>query len=167
MQFTTARGLLAALILCAAASQAAQAADPWRDGDPWNWEQHHWQPEQHPYYLHAMSDLRMARDLLARPDSPQVSNDERHAVDEINQALRRMRDAAINDGKDPFERMPPDASWRPEDRFHQSLLLLDKARQDAGHREDDPYLRSLQRDIVHHIDAAKRAVNIAISDALR
>ena len=48
MQFTTARGQLAALILCAAASQAAQAADPWRDGDPWNWEQHHWQPEQHP-----------------------------------------------------------------------------------------------------------------------
>ncbi|MDE1712457.1 hypothetical protein PWG14_06995 (plasmid) [Chromobacterium amazonense] len=142
-------------------------ADGWREGDPWNWQQHQWHPEEHPYYLHAMSDLRQARDLLARPDYPQVMDDERHAVDEINKALRKMRDAAIDDGKDIYDRMPPDARWRPEDRFHQAKELLAKARQDATHREDDPYLRSLQRDIVHHIDQAQRAIDQAVNDALR
>ncbi|MCD4505679.1 hypothetical protein LQR30_16410 [Chromobacterium piscinae] len=126
-----------------------------------------WRPAEHPYYLHAMSDLRQARDLLARPDYPRVMDDERHAVDEINKALRKMRDAAIDDGKDIYDRAEPDARWRPEDRFHQAKTLLDKARQDATHREDDPYLRSLQRDIVHHIDEARRAVDVAVSDALR
>ncbi|ATP28317.1 hypothetical protein CR207_07870 [Chromobacterium violaceum] len=164
------RGILAILALAAAGNAILSApalADGWRDGDAWTWHQHQWHPEAHPYYLHAMSDLRLARDLLARPDYPRVMDDERHAVDEINKALRKMRDAAIDDGKDIDDRMPPDARWRPDDRFHQARMLLDKARQDATHREDDPYLRSLQRDIVHHIDEARRAVDVAVSDALR
>ncbi|QRO34641.1 hypothetical protein [Chromobacterium violaceum] len=164
------RGILAILALAAAGNAILSApalADGWRDGDAWTWQQHQWHPEAHPYYLHAMSDLRLARDLLARPDYPRVMDDERHAVDEINEALRKMRDAAIDDGKDIDDRMPPDARWQPDDRFHQARMLLDKARQDATHREDDPYLRSLQRDIVHHIDEARRAVDVAVSDALR
>ncbi|WP_434628735.1 hypothetical protein [Chromobacterium sp. CV08] len=163
-------GILMMLTLAAAGNAALSSqvmADDWRDGDAWTWQQHQWHPEQHPYYLHAMTDLRAARDLLARPDYPQVMDDERLAVDEINKALRKMRDAAIDDGKDVYERTRPDARWRPEDRFHQARELLDKARQDATHREDDPYLRSLQRDIVHHIDEARRAIDMAVSDALR
>ncbi|ERE06366.1 hypothetical protein [Pseudogulbenkiania ferrooxidans] len=164
------RGILAVLALAAAGNAILSApalADGWRDGDAWTWQQHQWHPEEHPYYLHAMSDLRQARDLLARPDYPRVMDDERRAVDEINKAMRKMRDAAIDDGKDIYDRAEPDARWRPEDRFHQAKTLLDKARQDASHREDDPYLRSLQRDIVHHIDEARRAIDEAVSDALR
>ncbi|QEL54711.1 hypothetical protein [Chromobacterium paludis] len=164
------RGILTVLALAAAGNalfSAPALADNWREGDPWSWQQHPWHPEQHPYYLHAMSDLRRARDLLARPDYPRVADDERHAVDQIDKALHKMRDAAIDDGKDIDARMPPDANWRPEDRFHQARALLDKARQDASHREDDPYLRSLQRDIVHHINEAERNLDHAVSDALR
>ncbi|UTH72853.1 hypothetical protein [Chromobacterium sp. IIBBL 290-4] len=162
--------ILMMLTLAAAGNAVLSApalADGWRDGDAWTWQQHQWHPEDHPYYLHAMTDLRAARDLLARPDYPRVMDDERHAVDEINKALRKMRDAAIDDGKDVYERTPPDASWRPENRFQQAKDLLNKARQDATHREDDPYLRSLQRDIVHHIDEAHRAIDQAVNDALR
>jgi len=139
----------------------------WHEGMPWRFEQHHWQPEQHPYYSHAMTDLRIARDLLSRPDQPRVEQGERRAVEAINQALHAMHDAAIDDGKDPFQRQPPDASYRPDDRFHQALRLLDKAKQDASHEEDDPYLRGLQHYILGQIGVAQHAVNDAINEALR
>lgn len=156
---------LPAILLSSAAllsTQMAQA-DEWHEGMPWRFDQHHWHPEQHPYYSHAMTDLRVARDLLDRPDIPPVAHEERHAVDEINQALREMHDAAIDDGKDPFARTPPDAGFRPEGRFHDALRLLDKARHDVSHREDDPYLRDLQHRILGHIDEAERSVQIVVS----
>jgi hypothetical protein len=173
---------LAALLLAGSAllaTSAAQADDwhgndwhpdmqrEWREGMPWRFEQHHWHPEQHPYYSHAMTDLRIARDLLSRPDQPRVEQGERRAVEAINQALHAMHDAAIDDGKDPFQRMPPDAGFQQDDRFHQALRLLDKARQDASHEEDDPYLRGLQHYIIGQIGMAQHAVNDAIGEALR
>jgi|GEM_PF-6363959 len=161
---TVACTLLAAAALVSAGSAMA---DEWHEGMPWSFQQHQWHPEQHPYYSHAMTDLRMARDLLARPDYPRIERSERRAVDAINEALREMHDAAIDDGKDPFARTPPDASFRPEDRFHQALAFLDKARQDVSHEEDDRYLRDLQHRILGHIDMAQHAVNDAVHEALQ
>jgi hypothetical protein len=173
---------LASLLLAASAlliAASAQADDwhgndwhpdmqrEWHEGMPWRFEQHHWHPDEHPYYMHAMTDLRLARDLLAHPDQPRVEQGERRAVEAINQALHAMHDAAIDDGKDPFQRLPPDAQYRPDDRFHQALRLLDKARQDASHEEDDPYLRGLQRYIIGQIGMAQHAVDDAIREALR
>ncbi|WP_434628737.1 hypothetical protein [Chromobacterium sp. CV08] len=126
-----------------------------------------WRPAEHPYYLHAMSDLRQARAYLARPDYPQIADDERRAVAEIDAALGEMQRAAIEDGKQPWRYEQPDARLSPTDRFHRALELLDAARRDAGHQEDDPWVRDLQHRILHHVDAAHRAVQQAISDALR
>ncbi|AVG16672.1 hypothetical protein CFN79_12915 [Chromobacterium vaccinii] len=126
-----------------------------------------WRPAEHPYYLHAMSDLRQARAYLARPDYPQIADDERRAVAEIDAALGEMRRAAIEDGKDPWHYEQPDGHMSPTDRFHRALALLDAARRDAGHQEDDPWVRDLQHRILHHVDAAHHAVQQAINDALR
>ncbi|POA98927.1 hypothetical protein C2134_08695 [Chromobacterium sinusclupearum] len=126
-----------------------------------------WRPAEHPYYLHAMSDLRQARAYLARPDYPQIADDERRAVGEIDAALNEMQRAAIEDGKDPWRYEQPDARMSPTDRFHKALELLDAARRDASHQEDDPWVRDLQHRILHHIDGAHRAVQQAINDALR
>jgi hypothetical protein len=126
-----------------------------------------WRPADHPYYLHAMSDLRQARAYLARPDYPQIADDERRAVGEIDAALNEMQRAAIEDGKDPWRYEQPDARMSPTDRFHKALELLDAARRDASHQEDDPWVRDLQHRILHHIDGAHRAVQQAINDALR
>lgn len=142
--------------------QAPAPAPRWQGGPPPNWH-----PEQHPYYLHAMSDLRMARAYLNRPDYDPVAHDERMAVNEIDAALGLMRQAAFDDGKNANSQFPIDANLRPTDRFHEALNLLGKARQDAGHEEDDPYLRDLQHRILQHIGNAQRATNMAISDALR
>lgn len=126
-----------------------------------------WRPADHPYYLHAMSDLRQARAYLARPDYPQIADDERRAVGEIDAALNEMQRAAIEDGKDPWRYEQPDARMSPTDRFHKALALLDAARRDASHQEDDPWVRDLQHRILRHIDGAHRAVQQAINDALR
>jgi hypothetical protein len=61
----------------------------------------------------------------------------------------------------------PDARLNPTDRFHQALQLLEQAKRDASHREDDPWVRDLQGRILHHIDDAHRATQQAIADALR
>ena len=90
------------------------------------------------YYLHAMSDLRMARAYLARPDYEPVASDERRAVAEIDAALDEMRRAAIEDSKNPWQGEPPDANLPASDRFHKAMSLLDSARRDASHAEDDP-----------------------------
>ncbi|POZ61652.1 hypothetical protein C2I19_12720 [Chromobacterium alticapitis] len=126
-----------------------------------------WRPADHPYYLHAMSDLRQARAYLARPDYPQIADDERRAVAEIDAALSEMRRAAFEDGKNPWQYEQPDARMSPTDRFHKAMELLDAARRDASHPEDDPWTRDLQHRILHHIDGAHRAVQQAVNDALR
>lgn len=127
----------------------------------------HWNPAEHPYYAHAMSDLRQARALLARPDVQPVQDDERWAVGAIDAALKEMTQASIQDGKNPWQVPPPDARLNPTDRFHQALQLLEQARRDASHREDDPWVRDLQGRILRHIDDAHRATQQAIADALR
>jgi hypothetical protein len=58
-------------------------------------------PGKHPYYLHALSDLRAARWMLEhRPGNPAVSANEDVAVNEIDAAINEIRRAAIDDGKD-------------------------------------------------------------------
>ncbi|WP_293761396.1 hypothetical protein [uncultured Aquitalea sp.] len=127
----------------------------------------HWNPAEHPYYLHAMTDLRQARWLLARPDVQPVQDDERWAVGAIDAALNEMKQAAIEDGKNPWDYKPADANVSNTDRFHKALQLLEQARRDASHPEDDPWAKGLQGRILHHIDDAHRAVQQAIADALR
>ena len=127
----------------------------------------HWNPAEHPYYGHAMSDLRQARALLARPDVQPVQDDERWAIGAIDAALKEMTQASIQDGKNPWQIPAPDARLNPTDRFHQALQLLEQAKRDASHREDDPWVRDWQGRILHHIDDAHRATQQAVADALR
>jgi len=126
-----------------------------------------WAPAEHPYYLHAMGDLRMARFFLARPDSQQVQDDERRAIGAIDAALNEMKQASIEDGKNPSQPTSADTRLSSTDRFHKALELLDQAHHDVTHQEDDPWVRDLQGRILHHIDEAHRAVQQAIGDALR
>src|ERR1700753_2160265 len=51
----------------------------------------------HPAYLHALSDLRMARAFLERPANVVVKWDEKRAITEIDAAIREIKEAAIDD----------------------------------------------------------------------
>src|ERR1700760_458737 len=71
-------------------------------------------PGKHPYYLHALSDLRAARWMLEhRPGDAAVSGQEDVGVIEIDKAIGEIKHAAIDDGKDIHEHPKVDV---PNDR---------------------------------------------------
>ncbi|HET9623301.1 MAG TPA: hypothetical protein VFP84_18130, partial [Kofleriaceae bacterium] len=116
-------------------------------------------PEQHPAYLHALTDLRAARAFLQRPAQVQVKWDEQRAIREIDAAIREIKAAAINDGKDVNDHEPIDRpTWGG--RLQRSLELLGKARADISQEEDSPSSRvhRLRGLALEHIGNAERAV---------
>jgi len=122
-------------------------------------------PAAHPAYLHALSDLRAARALLARPTrDAEVKWDENRAIGQVDAAIREIRDAAIDDGK-PLEDHPPiDARLRHRDRIRAAVELLDKAARDIEEREDNGFARGLRGRAIGHIRDAIRFTREAIED---
>eukprot|EP01036_Dinobryon_divergens_P059288 gene59288-79111_t len=67
---------------------------------------------RHPFYLHALSDLRTAAWQVdhRRPEDGQVSRDEMVVLDEIHAAIGDLQHAAWLDGK-PVEWREPTDAW--------------------------------------------------------
>jgi hypothetical protein len=122
-------------------------------------------PGKHPYYLHALSDLRAARWMLEhRPGDAAVSGQEDVAITEIDAAIREIKKAAIDDGKDLHDHPGVnDVADRPG-RLHKALDLLHKVHGDVAREEDDPMVKGLRNRAVGHIDAAIEATRHAIGD---
>ena len=119
-------------------------------------------PGDHPAYLHAMSDLRLARFLLEKPARPDVKWDEKAAVGEIDGALREIREASIDDGKPINDHPPVDAKLAHRDRLCQAMELLHKSAADIEQREDDKWAKGLRNRALGHIRAAENAVHAAV-----
>jgi hypothetical protein len=119
-------------------------------------------PGPHPAYLHALSDLRMARAYLDRIAWPPVQHDEEHAIREIDAAINEIKMASIDDGKNLEDHPPVDVNMRPDGRFRKALELLDKAHNDTARAEDVPQARGMRDRAVHHIDQAHGTVDDAI-----
>jgi hypothetical protein len=121
-------------------------------------------PGQHPYYLHALSDLRSARWLLQhRAGDAAVSANEDVAVTEINKAIGAIKHAAIDDGKNIDDHPNVDLPGDNRGRLHKALDLLNKVHSDVGREEDDPFTRQLRDKAVVHIDGAIDATKGAIT----
>jgi hypothetical protein len=122
-------------------------------------------PGKHPYYLHALSDLRAARWMLEhRPGDPAVSAQEDVAITEIDAAIGEIKHAAIDDGKDVHDHVGADAPGEASGRLHKALELLRKVHDDVAREEDDPMTKGLRNRAVGHIDAAIHATEASISD---
>jgi hypothetical protein len=119
-------------------------------------------PGPHPAYLHALSDLRLARAYLDQIAWPPVQRDEEHAIREIDAAIAEIKRASIDDGKGLADHPPIDARMRPDGRFRKALGLLDKAHNDTARAEDVPEARGMRDRAVHHIDEAHGTVDQAI-----
>ena len=118
-------------------------------------------PGPHPAYLHALSDLRMARAYLDQIAWPPVQNDEEHAIREIDAAINEIKRAAIDDGKGLNDPFPIDTSLSPHNRFRKANELLWKAHNDLSRAEDVPESRGLRDRAIGHVDRAHQIVDNA------
>ncbi len=122
-------------------------------------------PGRHPFYLHALSDLRAARWLIEhRPGDAAVSGQEDVAIAEIDKAIGEIKRASIDDGKDLHDHPPVQGPNDRPGRLHKALELLHKVHNDVAREEDDPMTRGLRDRAVGHIDEAMHATEHAISD---
>jgi hypothetical protein len=119
-------------------------------------------PGPQPAYLHALSDLRLARAYLDQIAWPPVQRDEEHAIREIDAAIAEIKRASIDDGKNIGDHPPVDVRMRPDGRFRKALELLDKAHNDTARAEDVPQSRGMRDRAVRHIDQAHGTVDDAI-----
>ena len=123
-------------------------------------------PGKHPFYLHALSDLRAARWMLQhRPGDAAVSAHEDVAIAEIDAAIGEIKRAAIDDGKNIEDHPNVDGPKNRPGRLHRALQLLHKVHSDVAREEDDPITRGLRNRAVGHIDAAIHATDGALADA--
>ena len=124
-------------------------------------------PGNHPAYLHALSDLRNARWLLERqPGDTKVYVNEDVAISEIDAAIREIKVAAIEDGKNTQDHPKIDV------KEHGSLLLrsieaLKAARNDIAREEDNPAARELRHHALEHIERATHAAERAHAEWLK
>src|SRR5882757_11178049 len=79
-------------------------------------------PGKHPYYLHALSDLRAARWMLEhRPGDAAVSAQEDVAITEIDKAIGEIKKASIDDGKDIHDHPPAQGVNDRPGRLHKAV----------------------------------------------
>ncbi len=118
---------------------------------------------EHPYYIHALADLRGARWMIEhRPGNWAQTNDEIEAVHHIDAAIEEIKRAAIDDGKNANQHLAVDEPNEHNGRLHVSIDYLKKARQDISRDEDNLFAQGLQARAYNHIDAAITAVRRAI-----
>lgn len=114
---------------------------------------------QMPAYLHAISDLRSARWYLQQDTRREFMGLRQHAIDEMSRAIDDMKQAAIDDGKNPWHTPPPQSGGNMGAPIHSALRLVIEARNDVAHGVDPPQNRGLQFRSLKHIDEAHRALN--------
>lgn len=120
---------------------------------------------EHPYYLHALSDLRAARWLIEhRPANWEKTMDEVEAVRQIDAAIKEIKMAAIEDGKNIEDHPPVDEHSDHMGRLREALDYLRKSRQDISRDEDNLFASGLQARAYGHIDAAIQSTKRAIHD---
>lgn len=120
--------------------------------------------QDHPHYLHALTDLRMARALLDRPQEYNVMQDQQIAISEINQAIGELKRASVDDHKDPNDHPPIDTHLDHGGRLHHVMELLESVDRDL-HAEEDNYAALGWRDAaLHHVHEARNAANRARQD---
>jgi hypothetical protein len=122
---------------------------------------------RHPSYLHARSDLRRATLLMRIPDEPNVNRDMAAAADFTEHAIHELDIAARWDRKDLDEHPPIDTHMGRGGRFKEILRLLDSARHDIEHEEDNPAAREWRNRAFRNIDDAMALIRKGGYDKFR
>ena len=117
-------------------------------------------PGRHPAYLRALSDLRLMRAYLDRmTPSEHIDEESQHAIEEIDAAMREIKEASIDDGKDLHFHPPIDARIMPTDRYHKAREAGNAAWADVNQEEDEGFARGLKHRALDHIESANHIVD--------
>jgi hypothetical protein len=103
-------------------------------------------------YLHALSDLRTAREYV---ESGLVGEKSAALIQQINAAITDIKAAAQEDEQTIQEHPPIDATVS---RFHRALDLLKSAHNDVAIEENDGPAHGLRHHALEHIN---RAIEVA------
>jgi hypothetical protein len=114
------------------------------------------QPGKHPAFLHALSDLRFARAHLERKKGgdAEVKWDESQAIGDIDGAIRKIKEASVDDGKNLTDHPPVDAKLARAGRLRRALEALNAAHHDVAKEEDDAFAQGLKKRAISDIDSA-------------
>jgi hypothetical protein len=116
---------------------------------------------QRPHYLHALSNLREARELLQTDTRPGFIRARDHAIEEIDRAIHEVSEAVREEGRNPHH-TPPPAGGDPNRPMRSALTLLDEARRDIASGTDESGHRGLQMRALRHVDEARQALEHAL-----
>lgn len=119
---------------------------------------------EHPHYLHALSDLRLARAFLEHPAERNVMRNQDDAIGEIDMAIREIKRAAIDDHKDLADHVPIDARLDHRGRLQKVMSLLDSVERDLRFEEDDQFALGWRALARHHVAEAHRFSGRALED---
>jgi hypothetical protein len=118
------------------------------------------QAQEHPQYLHALSDLRMMRGYLDRQTPDEHLDDEATAaIHEIDAAMEQIKAASIDDHKDVHADMPTDAKLSYTDRYRKARDFGDAAWHDVDQAEDNGSVKGLKHRALDHIEKANHIVD--------
>jgi hypothetical protein len=110
--------------------------------------------------LRALSDVRLMRAYLDKLTPNEVIDAEtQQAIDEIDAAIREMKEAAIDDGKDLRDHAPIDASLTPSGRFHKAREAGTAAYLDLSHGTDTEAAREHKVRAQEHIQKANHIID--------
>jgi hypothetical protein len=123
--------------------------------------------QQHPHYLHALSDLRYARWLLDRPAEYNVEVDQRQALDRIDRAIYEIKRASIDDHKNLSDHPPADPHWDRGGRIRKAIELLESAQRDLSYEEDNYRALGWRANAVEHVREALNRAHKAMHDKYR
>lgn len=120
--------------------------------------------QRHPDYGRALSDLRMARFILTRPGSYRTEDEQRRAVNRINNAIRDIERAAISAHQNPAWREPNDVPPGRADRFRRARAAVASALRDIQQWEANPNASAWRGRAVQDLNEALREIDIAIQE---
>jgi hypothetical protein len=117
-------------------------------------------PENRPYYVKALTELREARELLQPTPGEQPLDFEKQAMEDIDSGVRLLEGALGEDGK-PTARGPGNLPAKRLDRYYAAVRLLGQCQRDVM-TDRDPATRGLRLGAAGSVARARQAVARAI-----
>ena len=120
----------------------------------------------HPAYLHALSDLRAAYYLIDKHIDGKLNKAEEEvgALKHIADAIGDIKKAAVDDGKNLNDHPKVDEKTTQKDRFKEAKDFLNKARKDIKEDEDNDKAKKVRTNAIKLIDEALRLINKIIEN---